>query len=101
MAAARALAEAMQEFAAAVPVPDAVAAAAYVIARAGSFGVRLSPHRGGRIRLDAPAPPPPYIIEELRRCREAVRVLLGAKPTAPADPAPPGRRLWRIRGGGP
>ena len=69
--------------------------AAAALARAEAAGVRLRLGGDGRVHLEAAAPPPPDVLEALRRWREdvahllALRQALAARPADPCDPMPP------------
>jgi hypothetical protein len=93
--AARALLEAEEAFFVGLAVADDSIAAAAAMARAYAAGVQMILRQGGRVRLEAAVPPPQDVVEELRRCREAVVRFLEQAPSLPAA-----RLRFRVRGGG-
>jgi hypothetical protein len=63
--------------------------AAAVLARAERAALRLRLLPDGRVRVEADAPPPPDLLEELRRYRNEVAALLAAREGRPARKATP------------
>jgi hypothetical protein len=70
--------------------------AAAVLARAKAAGLRLRLRPDGRVRVEADAPPPHDLLEELRRYRDELAALLAEREKRPGRETPPAAALGAV-----